>query len=109
VHTAAPALRHWVGTPVARQEDQALLTGRARFMDDLSPLPGLKHAAILRSPYPHARIGAIDVAPVRSLSGVLGVVTVAVGAMILTGIDHRVETDLVGLSPAWLSDVTTRY
>ena len=40
---------------------------------------------------------------------VLGVVTFAVGAMILTGIDHRVETDLVGLSPAWLSDVTTRY
>jgi cytochrome c-type biogenesis protein len=40
---------------------------------------------------------------------VLGVVIVAVGAMILTGIDHRVETVLVGLSPAWLSDVTTRY
>jgi cytochrome c biogenesis protein CcdA len=40
---------------------------------------------------------------------VLGVVTVAVGAMILTGIDHRVETVLVSVSPAWLSDVTTRY
>ena len=55
-------MRHWVGAPVARKEDQALLTGRARFMDDLSPLPGLKHATILRSPYPHARIRGIDVA-----------------------------------------------
>jgi cytochrome c-type biogenesis protein len=39
----------------------------------------------------------------------LGVVIVAVGAMILTGADHRLETVLVGLSPAWLSDATTRY
>lgn len=75
MHTAAPTLRHWVGTPVARTEDRALLTGRARFMDDLSPLPGLKHAAILRSPYPHARIRGIDVGPAHSLRGVLGVVT----------------------------------
>jgi cytochrome c biogenesis protein CcdA len=39
----------------------------------------------------------------------LGVLTLAVGTLILTGIDHRVETALVGLTPAWLSDVTTRY
>ena len=39
----------------------------------------------------------------------LGVLTLVVGTLILTGIDHRLETVLVDLTPAWLSDVTTRY
>ncbi|HLN10160.1 MAG TPA: molybdopterin cofactor-binding domain-containing protein [Xanthobacteraceae bacterium] len=65
----------WVGSPVPRREDQALLTGHARFIDDLSPLPGLTHAAILRSPHPHARIRRIDPARARALRGVVGVVT----------------------------------
>jgi cytochrome c-type biogenesis protein len=39
----------------------------------------------------------------------LGGLTVAVGVMILTGADHRLETLLVALTPAWLSDLTTRY
>ncbi len=65
----------WVGRPVPRKEDAALLTGRARFIDDLAPLPGLAHAAILRSPYPHAEIRGIDAARALALPGVLGVVT----------------------------------
>lgn len=60
---------------MARREDEALLTGQARFIDDLSPLPGLAHAAILRSPHPHARIRRIDPTRARSLRGVVGVVT----------------------------------
>ena len=51
----------WIGARAPRKEDEALLTGRARFIDDLSPLPGLRFAAILRSPHPHARIKKIDV------------------------------------------------
>lgn len=39
----------------------------------------------------------------------LGVLVVAVGVMILTGVDHRFETALVNLTPAWLTDMTTRY
>lgn len=39
----------------------------------------------------------------------LGVLTLAIGTLILTGIDHRLETALINLTPAWLSDVTTRY
>ncbi len=39
----------------------------------------------------------------------LGVLTLAIGTLILTGIDHRLETVVVNLTPAWLSDVTTRY
>jgi 2-furoyl-CoA dehydrogenase large subunit len=67
--------QRWVGSPVARKEDQALLTGQARFIDDLSPIPGIRFAAILRSPHPHARIGRIDLARARELPGVRGIVT----------------------------------
>jgi 2-furoyl-CoA dehydrogenase large subunit len=64
-----------VGSTVARKEDQALLTGQARFIDDLSPLPGIHFAAILRSPHPHARIGRIDVSRARELPGVRAIIT----------------------------------
>jgi 2-furoyl-CoA dehydrogenase large subunit len=75
VNVTLPFARHWVGTPVARKEDAALLSGRARFIDDLAPVPGLKHAAILRSPHPHARIRSIDVRRATALPGVVGIVT----------------------------------
>jgi 2-furoyl-CoA dehydrogenase large subunit len=75
VETSTSPRGSWVGAPVLRREDPALLTGHARFIDDLSPLPGLTHAAILRSPHPHARIRRIDAARVRALPGVVGVVT----------------------------------
>lgn len=39
----------------------------------------------------------------------LGVLTMAIGVMILTGADHRLETILVDLTPNWLTDLTTRY
>src|SRR4051812_2816862 len=58
-----------------RMEDAALLSGRARFMDDLTPVSGLKHAAILRSPHPHARIRGIDASRALAMPGVVGVVT----------------------------------
>ena len=65
----------WIGARAPRKEDEALLTGRARFIDDLSPLPGLRFAAILRSPHPHARIKKIDVSRARALRGVWDVST----------------------------------
>ena len=67
--------QRWVGSPVARKEDEALLSGRARFIDDLSPVPGIRFAAILRSPHPHARIERLDVARALALPGVRGIVT----------------------------------
>src|SRR5437773_9931779 len=75
LRTAAITSKRWVGAAVARKEDQALLTGQARFIDDLSPIPGIRFAAILRSPHPHARIGRIDLARARDLPGVRGIVT----------------------------------
>jgi 2-furoyl-CoA dehydrogenase large subunit len=64
-----------VGQPVLRVEDEALLRGQGRFIDDLEPVPHARHAAIVRSPYAHARIGAIDVSAALELPGVLGVLT----------------------------------
>ena len=65
----------WVGKSVERVEDDALLTGRARFVDDLEPVAGLCHAAILRSPHGFAEIESIDVAAAAALPGVIGILT----------------------------------
>lgn len=40
---------------------------------------------------------------------VLGGSVLALSALILTGMDHRVEAFLVGVSPAWLTELTTRF
>ncbi|NMO89401.1 xanthine dehydrogenase family protein molybdopterin-binding subunit [Actinomycetospora sp. TBRC 11914] len=61
-----------VGTSVPRKEDLALLTGTARFIDDIR-LPGMVHATILRSTVAHARVRSIDTAPARAVPGVLDV------------------------------------
>ena len=57
------------GARVARLEDPALLTGRARFVDDIK-LPGTLEACFVRSPHPHARIRAIDTSAARAMPGV---------------------------------------
>ena len=46
------------GTSVRRKEDPRLLTGRGKYAADFR-LPGLLHAAVVRSPHAHARLGAI--------------------------------------------------
>ena len=66
---------NYVGQPVERLEDEALLTGRGRFADDLGVKPGTLHAAILRSPHAHARIIAIDPAAALRSLGVRAVLT----------------------------------
>ncbi|MHC4548073.1 MAG: xanthine dehydrogenase family protein molybdopterin-binding subunit [Planctomycetota bacterium] len=64
----------WVGKPLRRKEDALLLTGKGSFADD-TRFPDLFHAAILRSPYAHARIRSIDAARALALPGVAGVLT----------------------------------
>jgi 2-furoyl-CoA dehydrogenase large subunit len=64
----------WVGKKIKRKEDLRLLTGRGSFMDDIR-LPNMKHAAILRSPYPHAWIRGIDCSKALELRGVRGALT----------------------------------
>jgi 2-furoyl-CoA dehydrogenase large subunit len=72
--SSAPA-RSWIGKPVKRVEDARLLSGRGSFIDDHDPLPNVHHAAILRSPHPHARILGYDVSAALAMRGVVGVVS----------------------------------
>ncbi len=48
-----------IGSSIKRREDPALITGRGKYTDDFK-LPGMLHAAIVRSPHAHARIKSID-------------------------------------------------
>src|ERR1700686_1831942 len=64
----------YLGAPVKRNEDRRLLTGQALFVDDVE-LPGLLHAAFLRSQVAHARIRKIDVSAARRRAGVIAVYT----------------------------------
>ena len=63
-----------LGASMLRLEDRPLLTGRGKYAADVR-LPGLLHAAVLRSPYPHARLGAIRAKAALALPGVVSVVT----------------------------------
>ena len=65
----------WIGQPVKRVEDARLLSGRGAFIDDHPPVANIHHAAIVRSPYPHARILGYDVSAALAMDGVVGVVT----------------------------------
>lgn len=63
-----------IGARILRTEDAQLLVGRGQFVDDIS-LPGMLHAAFLRSPFAHARVRAIDPRPALAIPGVCRVVT----------------------------------
>jgi carbon-monoxide dehydrogenase large subunit len=63
-----------IGARMKRVEDPGMITGTARYIDDLK-LPGMAHVAILRSPYAHARIKGIDTARAAEEPGVAAVYT----------------------------------
>jgi aerobic carbon-monoxide dehydrogenase large subunit len=64
----------FIGKPMPRKEDARLITGNGRFTDDFNR-DGQLHAIMVRSPYPHARIVAIDATPAKAMPGVRGVFT----------------------------------
>ncbi|WP_419693595.1 xanthine dehydrogenase family protein molybdopterin-binding subunit [Mesorhizobium muleiense] len=63
-----------VGARVARKEDKRFITGAGRYVDDMV-VPGMKHAAFVRSPHAHAEIKKIDVKKAQAMPGVIGVLT----------------------------------
>jgi CO/xanthine dehydrogenase Mo-binding subunit len=63
-----------IGEAVPRRDGVAKVTGSGRFTVDIG-MPGLAHAKLLRSPYPHARILSIDSSAARSHPGVVAVVS----------------------------------
>jgi carbon-monoxide dehydrogenase large subunit len=68
------ALFRHIGKPIRRKEDARLITGKGRFSDDFR-VPGQTYAAMVRSPYPHARILGIDASAAKASPGVLAVLT----------------------------------
>ena len=63
----------YIGRTVPRPNAKKLVAGRGTFVDDIK-LPRMVHLAFLRSPYAHARIGAIDKAAALALPGVVAVI-----------------------------------
>ena len=63
-----------IGQRVLRNEDPRLLTGQAQFVDDVE-IPGLLHAAFVRSDHAHARLLGLDVSAARHQPGVVAVFT----------------------------------
>src|SRR5687768_2388286 len=64
----------FVGQSVKRVEDPRLLTGRGRYVDDVT-VPGMLHATFVRSDLARARITRIDVDAARAVPGVHAVLT----------------------------------
>src|SRR5712691_3287426 len=70
----ATMTKGYFGRAMKRVEDPRLIKGIATYVDDLK-MPGLLHAAILRSPYAHAMINRIKTVDAKALPGVVGVFT----------------------------------
>jgi carbon-monoxide dehydrogenase large subunit len=66
----------YFGASVKRKEDPRYLRGEGRYVDDIK-LPGMLHAAFVRSPYAHARITGIRTEAARRMPGVAHVFTFA--------------------------------
>ena len=66
-----------VGQSVYRKDANSKVTGRALHVGNIE-MPGMLHVAVLRSPYPHARITRIEKSRAEALNGV---------AVVLTGAD----------------------
>lgn len=63
-----------IGARLARKEDKRFITGLGRYVDDMV-VPGMKHAAFVRSPHAHADIERIDVEKAKAMPGVIDVLT----------------------------------
>ena len=69
-------MTRYIGTSVRSKEAPRHVTGRGRYVDDLT-LPRMLHACILRSPYAHARVARVDGGRAAERSGVKAVLTPA--------------------------------
>jgi carbon-monoxide dehydrogenase large subunit len=74
--TVAAPIAPWIGRPLARFEDERFVKGEAQYVGDMK-LPGMLHAAFVRSFYAHGRIVAIDAESARAMRGVHAVFAAA--------------------------------
>jgi CO/xanthine dehydrogenase Mo-binding subunit len=63
-----------IGKPIDRLDAPEKVTGKAKYAGDLA-FPGMLHAKILRSPYPHAKITRIDIRKAKEVAGVRAILT----------------------------------
>ncbi len=64
----------YTGQPIRRFEDARLVSGQGSYVDDIK-IPGMLHAAFLRSPHAHARIRSVDATAAQEMPGVEVVLT----------------------------------
>src|SRR5262249_48809156 len=101
---AAPrmAAYRFIGRPIPRIEDESLLTGAGRFVDDV-PVGDALEAAFVRSAFAHARIKSVDVSAARAAPGVHAVLTYADIRPLLTQdrmpLELRIETLPPNITP----------
>ena len=90
-----PTKKSWLGQSIERIEDQTLLAGRGRYIDDIGVRPGTLHAAILRSSHAHAKIRAIHIEAAQQAPGVAAVITAAevtaLSASLVVGVKAPIE------------------
>jgi len=72
--TAGHTTTGLIGASIRRVEDAPLITGIGCYTEDIQ-LPGMLHMALLRSPYPHAKIISINTSTAKAMAGVIAVVT----------------------------------
>jgi carbon-monoxide dehydrogenase large subunit len=90
-----------IGQPVRRSEDPRFLTGRGRYVGDIS-LPRQAYGYVLRSPHAHARLHRVETAAARAAPGVLAVLTGAdAAAEKLGGIPVAVTPSAWGGPPGY--------
>jgi len=95
------------GRSVMRLEDHKLLRGAGRFVDDI-PVPGLLHAAFVRSPIAHGLLRSIDSTAARAVTGVHAVLAYADLRPLMTC--DRIPLALPSaairfdVEPAWLAE-----
>ena len=80
-----------LGSPILRSEDRALLTGAARYLDDV-PCEGALHAVFVRSPIAHALVQSVDVDEARAMPGVAGVFVAGdIGGLCMPAVEDSPE------------------
>jgi carbon-monoxide dehydrogenase large subunit len=72
--TTEALIPSFIGAPVQRREDPALVSGNARYVDDIVPT-GTLHLVIVRSPFAHADVTEIDISSAVDAPGVWAIIT----------------------------------
>ncbi len=94
----------YVGAALIPRETKKLVLGRGSYIGDLA-LPGLLHAAFVRSPHAHARIRRVDVEVARRQPGIVAVLTGHDLARVTA--PFRIAPPIDGLLPMEMSTLPT--